>query len=214
MPAAAPKVKICGISTPAAYEAAATADYVGFVFFPRSPRFVTPAAARALAVGGMPYVGLFVGPTDGQIAEVLDAVPLDILQLYDTTPERAAAIRAAFGLPVWRAIGIRTAPDLPAGMDGADAVLLDAKPAADATRPGGNAQTFDWSLLAGWHAPGPWLLAGGLTPGNVAAAIAATDAPAVDVSSGVETAPGVKDPALIAAFLQAARTRPTPGTAE
>ena len=160
MPTAAPKVKICGIRTPDAYEAAASADYVGFVFFPPSPRFVTPATARALAVGHMQHVGLFVDPADDQIAEVLDSAALDILQLYDTTAERAAAIRARFDRPVWRAIGVRAMSDLPASLDGADAVLLDAKAPAGASRPGGNARTFDWSMLSGWRAPGAWLLAG------------------------------------------------------
>ena len=196
-------VKICGISTPDAYEAAATADYVGFVFFPPSPRFVTPARAAALATGSARHVGLFVDPTDTQVAEVLDAVRLDILQLV-APPERIAAIRARFGLPVWRAVGVRTRADLPGTM-AADALLLDARPPPGATRPGGNAVAFDWSILAGWRAPGPWLLAGGLTPGTVAAAVATTGAPAVDVSSGVERAPGVKDPVLIDAFLRAAR---------
>ncbi|WP_158747120.1 phosphoribosylanthranilate isomerase [Acidisphaera sp. L21] len=199
------EVKICGISTPDAYEAAASADYIGFVFFPPSPRYITPARAAGLAVGRARHVGLFVDPTDGQIAEMLDAFNLDILQIVAPV-SRAAALRARFGRPVWRAVGIRAAADLPAGLDGADALLLDAKPPAGATRPGGNAVSFDWSILAGWQAPGPWLLAGGLTPGNVADAIVATGALAVDVSSGVESAPGQKDPALIRAFLQAARS--------
>ncbi len=203
----ATRIKICGISTPDAYEAAHTADYIGFVFFPPSPRFVTPVRAAALATGPAVHVGLFVDPTDAQVAETIDAFDLDILQLV-AAPARVAAIRAAFGRPVWRAVGVHAASDLPAAMD-ADALLLDARPPPGATRPGGNAVAFDWSLLAGWHAPGPWLLAGGLHPGNVAAATAATGAPAVDVSSGVERAPGVKDPALIEAFLRAARRPPS-----
>ncbi len=198
-------VKICGITTPDAYEAAATADYVGFVFFPPSPRFVTPAKAATLASEpGPARVGLFVDPTDDAIADTLAAVDLDVLQLV-ATAARASAIRARFGRPIWRALGISHAADLPTALHGADALLLDAKPPPDATRPGGNARAFDWAVLRGWTAPGPWLLAGGLTPGNVAAAIAATQTPAVDVSSGVERAPGVKDPALIEAFLRAAR---------
>ncbi len=198
-----PKVKICGISTAETYEAAATADYIGFVFFPPSPRFITPGRAAALATGPALHVGLFVDPSDSQVAEALDAVDLDVLQLV-APAARVAALRAAFGRPVWRAVGVHGRSDLPTALDG-DALLLDAKPPAGATRPGGNAVAFDWSILAGWQPPGPWLLAGGLTPGNVAEAAAITHAPAVDVSSGVETAPGVKDPVRIAAFLQAAR---------
>lgn len=210
---AAPQVKICGITTPDAYEAAATAEYIGFNFFPSSPRFLTPARAAALATGPAQHVGLFVDPTDAEIAEALDAIELDILQLY-ASAARAASLRARLGRPVWRAVGVQARTDLPLAMDGADALLLDAKPPSGATRPGGNAVVFDWPLLSGWHAPGPWLLAGGLTPANVAAAIAATGPPAVDVSSGVETGPGVKDPALIAAFLRAARSEQTRSLSE
>lgn len=198
-------VKICGISTPEAYEAARPADYVGFVFFPPSPRAVTPQRAAALATRPGPLaVGLFVDPTDALVAEVLGAVALDALQVV-ASPARAAELRARFGRDVWRAVGVRGAADLPDGMDGADALLLDAKAPQGATRPGGNAVAFDWAVLRGWQAPGPWLLAGGLTPGTVAAAITQTAAPAVDVSSGVESAPGRKDPALIEAFIRAAR---------
>jgi phosphoribosylanthranilate isomerase len=198
-------VKICGLTTPEAYEAASTADYVGFVFFPPSPRNVTPRRAAELSPPpGPARVGLFVDPTDDAVAETLAVIPLDVLQVV-APAERVAQLRARFGLPVWRAVGVRTAADLPADLAGADAVLLDAKPPPGATRPGGNAVSFDWAMLAGWHPPGPWVLAGGLHPGNVAAAIAATGAPVVDVSSGVERAPGLKDPALIEAFLQAAR---------
>ena len=199
------RVKICGVTTPEVYEAASAADYVGFVFFPPSPRALSPAAARALITRSAPCsVGLFVDPTDHALEDTLATVPLDVLQVV-ASPARAAAIRTRFGRPVWRAVGIHAAADLPEALDGADALLLDAKAPADATRPGGNANAFDWALLREWAAPGPWLLAGGLTPGNVAAAIAATGATAVDVSSGVETAPGRKDPALVAAFIQAAR---------
>jgi phosphoribosylanthranilate isomerase len=149
-------------------------------------------------------VGLFVDPTDDAIAEILAAIRLDVLQVV-APAERAAQLRTRFGLPVWRAVGVRTSVDLPTELGGSDALLLDAKPPPGASRPGGNAVTFDWAMLAGWSKPGPWILAGGLHPGNVAAAIAATGAPTVDVSSGVESAPGLKDPALIEAFLQAAR---------
>jgi phosphoribosylanthranilate isomerase len=202
------RIKICGLNSVPAFDAAisAGADWVGFVFFPPSPRFVTPTQAAALSAradGGPPRVGLFVQPTEAAIAEVLASVRLDALQVYG--PVDAAALRARFGVDVWRAVGVSAAADLPRGLDGADALLLDAKPPKDATRPGGNAQSFDWRILRGWPAPGPWLLAGGLTPDNVTEAIHTSGATAVDVSSGVETAPGVKDPALIHAFVKAAR---------
>jgi phosphoribosylanthranilate isomerase len=202
------RVKICGINDPTGFDAAvaAGADWIGFAFFPPSPRYVTPAAARALSArhaGGPPRVGLFVDPVAEAIAAVLAEVRLDILQLYGT-PEQAAAMRQAFGLPVWRAVGVAEARDLPADLGGADALLVEAKPPPDATRPGGNARRFDWAITSDWRAPGPWVLAGGLDPGNVAEAVRQSRAPAVDVSSGVERAKGVKDPALIRAFVAAA----------
>ena len=201
-------VKICGINSPVACDTAVAsgADFLGFVFFARSPRHITLAQAAALAArapGGPQRVGLFVDPTEAAIAETLAAVHLDALQLYGRFD--IAALRARFGLPIWRAIGVTTASDLPRDPAGADRLLIEAKAPPDATRPGGNAQTFDWSLLHNWQAPCPWMLAGGLHPDNVAAAIRATGAPAVDVSSGVETAPGVKDPDLIRRFVAAAR---------
>jgi phosphoribosylanthranilate isomerase len=199
------RVKICGINDPAAYEAASTADWTGFVFFPPSPRFVTPAQAAALAQpGGPAKVGLFVDPSDDDIATTLQALPLDVLQVL-AAPARAAAIRAKFGRPVWRVVGVTSAADLPHHTDGVDGLLLDAKAPPEATIPGGNATVFDWSVLRGWTAPLPWLLAGGLTPATVGTAIEATHAPAVDVSSGVEASRGVKDPALIKAFIRAVR---------
>jgi phosphoribosylanthranilate isomerase len=202
------RVKICGINDPAAYDAAATADWVGFVFFPPSPRYVTPDQAASLAQpGGPAKVGLFVDPTDDAIRTTLDAVSLDVLQVVATS-SRAAAIRHRFGRPVWRVVGVTGVADLPTAPDGVDGLLLDAKAPPDATIPGGNATVFDWTVLRGWTAPLPWLLAGGLTPGNVAAALAQTGAPAVDVSSGVERSRGVKDPALITAFIEAVRSAP------
>jgi phosphoribosylanthranilate isomerase len=203
------KVKICGINDPIAFDTAvqAGADWIGFVFFPPSPRYVTPEAAAALSgrrTGGPPRVGLFVDPTEADIAQVLDTVKLDILQIYGAL-DRLPAIQARFGLPIWRAVGVSTQADLPTDPLCADRLLIEAKPPADATRPGGNATVFDWSILKGWSAPSPWMLAGGLTPDNVAQAIQETGAEAVDVSSGVESRKGVKDPALIQAFIAAAK---------
>jgi phosphoribosylanthranilate isomerase len=206
------RVKICGINDPAALDAAvaAGADWVGFNFFPPSPRYLTPAHAAGLSArmprdmpGGPARVGLFVDPEPEGIATTLDAVPLDALQVYGVVD--LPALRRRFGLPVWRAIGIGSSDDLPSASLGADRLVLEAKPPAQATRPGGNALRFDWSLLLGWQAPAPWILAGGLTVTNVAEAIRATGAEAVDVSSGVERSRGVKDPALIQAFIHNAR---------
>jgi phosphoribosylanthranilate isomerase len=204
-------IKICGINDPAGMAAAvaAGADLVGFVFFPPSPRAVTPRQAAAIALAGPAKVGLFVDPADAAIEAVLAALPLDLIQLHgEESPERCAAIRARFGLPVMKALGIAAPADLDrldAYAPSVDRFLLDAKAPPGAALPGGNAAPFDWRLTAGRAIPRPWLLAGGLTPGNVAAAIAAAGAPGVDVSSGVEKARGVKDPALIEAFIRAAR---------
>jgi phosphoribosylanthranilate isomerase len=199
------EVKICGIRTQEMLDVAvaAGADFVGFNFFPPSPRFVTPAIASALAPG-VPAVGLFVDPTLEAIAEVLQSVKLDALQIYGVT-ELLPTIRARFGLPVWQAFGLRTAADLPGSGADADRLLLEAKAPVGATRPGGNAATFDWSILHGWQAPKPWMLAGGLNPENVAEAIRQTGAQAVDVSSGVERRKGDKDADLIRAFVHAAK---------
>lgn len=202
------RVKICGISTPDALDAAAGAgaDWVGYVFFPPSPRAVTPAQAAALDAHrrGPARVGLFVEPTDADVADTLAAIALDALQVH-ATAARAEELRSRFGVPVWHVAGVSTAADLPATASGVDGLLLDAKAPPGATRPGGNALPFDWSILRGWAAPLPWLLAGGLTPGNVAEAIRVAGAPAVDVSSGVESARGVKDAGLIRAFIAAAK---------
>lgn len=177
------------------------------MFFPPSPRHVTPARAAELsasAPAGPKRVGLFVEPDDAAIATALASLPLDALQVY-ASPVRGAEIRARFGVPVWSAIAVASRADLPVAATGIDGFVLEPRPASDATRPGGNAQSFDWSLLRGWQAPGPWLLAGGLTPENVGAAIRITRAEAVDVSSGVERSRGVKDPALIRSFIEVAR---------
>jgi phosphoribosylanthranilate isomerase len=203
------KVKICGINDAVALDTAvdAGADWVGFVFFPGSPRYVAPRAAAALAnraAGFALRVGLLVEPSDAAIAAVLETVPLDAIQVYGRAND-LATIQARFNLPVWHPVGLAASADLPASARGADMLLLESKAPADATRPGGNATTFDWGLLRHWAAPAPWILAGGLTPGNVAAAIRETGAEAVDVSSGVERTRGVKDPGLIRAFLRAAK---------
>ncbi len=208
------EVKICGVRDAAGFDAAADAGaaMVGFVFYPPSPRAVTPAEAALLSTridGGPVRVGLFVDPTDEEIAAVLAAVPLGLIQLHGAeSPARCAAIRARFGVPVMKALGIGSEADFAALEDYAPAVdrfLLDAKPPAGASLPGGNAAAFDWGLTAGQVIPRPWLLAGGLTPETVAEAIRQSGAAGVDVSSGVERARGVKDPGRIRAFVGAAR---------
>jgi phosphoribosylanthranilate isomerase len=208
------RVKICGVNDAAGFDAAVTggADMLGFVFYPPSPRAVSPARAAELSArhpGGLERVGLFVDPADDAIATVLAALPLDVIQLHGTeNPARCAAIRARFGLPVMKALGIAAPEDLAALEAFApvvDRFLLDAKPPVGAELPGGNAAAFDWRLTAGRAIPRPWLLAGGLTPENVAEAIRQSGAPGVDVSSGVERARGAKDPARIAAFIAAAQ---------
>ena len=207
-------VKICGVKDAAGFDAALAsgADMIGFVFYPPSPRAVAPEAAAALsrrAGEGPLRVGLFVDPEDALLAAVLAALPLDLIQLHgEESPDRAAAIRARFGRPVMKALGIAAPADLARLADYAPAVdrfLLDAKPPPGASLPGGNAAAFDWRLVAGQPIPRPWLLAGGLTPETVAEALRQSGAPGVDVSSGVERARGVKDPALIARFVAAAR---------
>jgi phosphoribosylanthranilate isomerase len=207
-------VKICGVNSPDAlrWAAEAGADFVGFVFFPASPRAVTPAQAGAISAsleGGPRRVGLFVDPEDALLEAAHTAARLDVIQLHgEESPARVAEIRARFGLPVMKAIGIATEADLAEIARYApvsDRLLLDAKPPADAVLPGGNAAPFEWRLARLAAIPRPWLLAGGLTPANVAEAIAASGAPGVDVSSGVERARGVKDAGLIRAFVRAAR---------
>lgn len=207
-------IKICGIKDDVGFDAAVAhgADLIGFVFFPASPRAVTPAEAGALSArhaGGPGRVGLFVDPTDAAIAAVLDACPLDLIQLHGAEdPARCAALRARFRLPLMKAVGVAEASDLDALAAFApvvDRFLLDAKPPPGAVLPGGNAAPFEWGLMAGQMVPKPWLLAGGLTPDNVAEAVRASGAPGVDVSSGVERARGVKDAGLIADFIRAAR---------
>ncbi|MCB4456523.1 phosphoribosylanthranilate isomerase [Leisingera sp. McT4-56] len=208
------RVKICGLSTPqdVAAVAAAGAAYAGFVFFPKSPRNVSIAQAAALAIEapmGLCKVALTVNASDAELDAITGAVPLDMLQLHGReSPERVAEVRARYGLPVMKAVGIADAADIPQIAlyeQVADQLLIDAKPPKEAELPGGNGLAFDWRLLAArkyWQKP--WMLAGGLTPENVAEAIRMTGARQVDVSSGVESAPGEKDADLIEAFTKAA----------
>lgn len=207
------RVKICGITDPETLSVAvaAGARYVGFVFFAKSPRNLTIEQARALAVEvpmGVAKVALTVNASDDEIAAILDQVPIDMLQLHGKeTPARVREVRRRFGLPVMKAVGVAEAADLAAiddFEDVADQILIDAKPPKGANLPGGNGISFDWRLIAGRQWRRPWMLAGGLTPANVAEAARLTGAQQVDVSSGVETAPGVKDADLIRAFLAAA----------
>lgn len=207
------RVKICGLRTPADVQAVARAGaaYAGFVFFAKSPRNLTLAQAREAALAappGLAKVALTVDADDTALDAIVGAVPLDMLQLHGhETPERVAAVRERFGLPVMKAMGVAGEGDL-AGLTemslAADQLLIDAKPPRGADLPGGNGLAFDWRLLVGRKWLRPWMLAGGLTPGNVAQAVRLTGARQVDVSSGVESAPGVKDHARIAAFVAAA----------
>jgi phosphoribosylanthranilate isomerase len=209
------RVKICGLTAAADVSAAieAGAAYVGFVFFGKSPRNVSLAQARTLALGvppGVAKVALTVDADDAMLDALTDQVPLDFLQLHGhESPARVAEVKTRYGLPVIKAIGIAEAADL-AQIDvyggAADQLLIDAKPPSGATRPGGNALAFDWGLIAERDWPLPWLLAGGLNPDNVSEAVARTGARQVDVSSGVEAAPGVKDADLIRAFIDNAQS--------
>jgi len=209
----ATRVKICGLTEAAHVEAAAEAGatYMGFVFFPRSPRNLSLPRAAALALQvpmGVAKVALVVDAEDAALDALVQAVPLDMLQLHGhESPARVAEIRARYGLPVMKAVGIAEAADLAAIASYeqvADQILVDAKPPKGAALPGGNGLAFDWRLIAGRDWDRPWMLAGGLTPANVAEAVRLTGARQVDVSSGVESAPGIKDPAAIAAFIAAA----------
>ena len=207
------RVKICGLRTPADVTAVARAGaaYAGFVFFAKSPRNLTLPEARLAAMAappGLARVALTVNADNAALDAIVEAVPLDILQLQGhESPDRVAEVRARYGLPVMKAIGIADEGDLPAIFEFstiADQLLIDTKPPRGATLPGGNGVAFDWRLLAGRRWLRPWMLAGGLTAKNVAEAVRLTGARQVDVSSGVESAPGVKDAARIAAFVAAA----------
>lgn len=208
-------VKICGLSTPATLEVAlkAGADWIGLVHFLRSPRHVDFEQASRLSAqarGRADRVILLVDPDDALVRAAIEAVDPDLIQLHGReSPERVAAIRALTGRPVMKAIGVATRADLApiaayAGV--ADRILLDAKPAPDAALPGGNGHRFDWTILEGADLPDGTMLSGGLDAGNVRDALARTGLGAVDVSSGVESAPGLKDPDKIAAFVAAARS--------
>ncbi len=207
------KVKICGLSNAVSVAAAVTegADYVGFVFYPKSPRVVTAEQTAALIAplpAIMTTVGLFVNASDDVIKNVLHVAPLRMLQLHGKeTPERVAAVKQLTGLPVIKAVGIASVHDIETARmyeAVADLLLLDAKPPADGL-PGGNAVTFDWSILENALLTKPWMLAGGLNAENIAQAVATTGARILDVSSGVEDSPGQKNSAKIKAFLEQAR---------
>ena len=209
-----PVVKICGLSTAATLDAAleAGADMVGFVFFPKSPRHIDWATARALGrrvEGRAKVAALSVDADDETLERIADALSPDLMQLHGgETPARVKRIGELCARPTMKAIGVATGAHLAAAEDYwgvADPDLIDAKRLKDAALPGGNGRPFDWSLTRGFHFPGPWLLSGGLDPETVAAAITLSGARGVDVSSGVESAPGVKDPAKIRAFVAAAR---------
>jgi phosphoribosylanthranilate isomerase len=207
--------KICGLTDAAAVAAAVAggAAFAGFVFFPPSPRNLGPARAGELIAGLTPDVtpvGVFADPTDDQLEAVLAAAPLRLIQLHGKeTPARAAAVKARFGLPVMKAVPV-AGPDDVARAEGyfgpVDWLMFDAKAPETATRPGGNALSFDWELLAAADWPLSWMLSGGLNADNLAEAARVAGARVVDVSSGVEDRPGVKNPEKIRAFLEIART--------
>jgi phosphoribosylanthranilate isomerase len=210
------RVKICGLTTVQAVADAvrAGADYVGFVFFPPSPRNVALDQAAILASNvpaGVTKVALTVDADNAALDALVGQVAIDMLQLHGhETPARVAEIRARYGIAVMKAVGLADRADLEildSYLPVSDQILVDAKPPKDAPLPGGNGLSFDWRLLQGRHWPCPWMLAGGLTPANVAEAIQLTGAAQVDVSSGVERAPGEKDVALMSAFIQAAKTK-------
>ncbi len=207
------KVKLCGLTRPedVVVAAEAGAAYVGFVFFPKSPRYVTLEHAREMALAaplGLAKVGLVVDPDNATLDRLTDQVPLDMIQLHGhESPDRVIEVKKRYGLPVMKAVGVADETDLAAidtYSEVADQILLDTKPPKDATRPGGNAVAFDWTLIAGRRWSVPWMLAGGLTIDNVAEAIRRTGAKQLDLSSALESAPGVKDHAKMRAFVEAA----------
>jgi phosphoribosylanthranilate isomerase len=207
------RVKICGLRTVGDVQAVADAGvaYMGLVFFPKSPRNLTLAQGQELALAapvGLAKVALVVNPDDDALDAIVEAMPLDMIQLHgQESPDRVAAVRARYGLPVMKAMGVAEEDDLSGLMEmslAADQLLIDAKP-AKGELPGGNGLTFDWRLLVGRKWLKPWMLAGGLHAGNVAEAVRLTGARQVDLSSGVESAPGVKDHGKIREFMAAVR---------
>jgi phosphoribosylanthranilate isomerase len=208
------KAKICGLSTPEAVQAALAgqAGWLGFTFFEKSPRNLTPQAAAQLAQavrGAAKVVALMVDPDDGELDRVVGALKPDLIQLHGReTPARVRAIAQRAGAGVIKALPVAEAADLSAAAayeEVAEHLMFDARPPKDARLPGGEGRAFDWTLMAGRRFKRPWFLAGGLDPWNVGEAVRQSGAALVDVSSGVERGPGLKDPALITAFLDAVR---------
>jgi phosphoribosylanthranilate isomerase len=207
-------IKICGINSAEAADAAirAGADFAGLVFHARSPRGLAPEQAGLLAArirGRVRLVALFADARDAEIAEAVKAVRPDYLQFHGReTPQRVAEAAARFAMPIIKAVAIEDEADISAAAkyeSAAEMLLFDAKAPGGADRPGGHGAAFDWQLLRGRKIARPWLLAGGLNAHNVARAIGCSDAPGVDVSSGVETAPGLKSPRMIVEFAAAVR---------
>ncbi|WP_374468059.1 phosphoribosylanthranilate isomerase [Phenylobacterium sp.] len=208
------KTKICGVSTPEAVRAALEggAGYLGFVFFPKSPRNIGPDAARRLAEpvrNRARVVALLVDPTDAQVDEVAQGLRPDLIQLHGAeSPARVREVAARSGAGIVKAVPVSEAGDLAPALDYEPVVehlMFDTRPPKGSATPGGTGHSFDWTLLSGRRFKRPWFLAGGLDPWNVREAVETSGAPMVDVSSGVERGPGLKDPALITAFLDAAR---------
>ena len=205
-------IKICGLKTDKALAAALAggASHVGFIFFAKSPRYVEPAQARRLreaAIGKAKAVAVTVDAGDTLLDEVVETMQPDMLQLHGSeTPERVAELKARYGLPVMKALAVSAAADLGqiklfVGI--ADRFLFDAKPPKGSELPGGNGVAFDWRILAGLDAGVDYMLSGGLNAANIGDALRLANPPAIDISSGVESAPGVKDPALIEQFFRA-----------
>jgi phosphoribosylanthranilate isomerase len=208
-------IKICGLKTAAALTAAlaGSASHVGFIFFPKSPRNIAPDEAgrlREAARGKAIAVAVTVDADDQALDRIVAAMQPDMLQLHGAeSPDRVAAVKARYRVPVMKAISVRNAADLDAvasyrGI--ADRLMFDAKPPAGSQLPGGNGVSFDWRLLAGLDADVDYMLSGGLNAANIGQALRLANPPGIDVSSGVESAPGVKQPALIEAFFRAVRT--------